>query len=343
MKKDAMDHSNNDNIRGLRSIEFSSMLPDLQISATGNTLVEVSIDGETVFSEQMWPGDNGIVLEDLRDLVEPYCDARQTVELEVNGQHATVVCCHADFGEETAEHYLQNHFLSILQGRKLTALGRLELLPVQGTGETATCTAIYSDGSNATFSVDTWLEKNHFTEYDVSPSNFMTTGKTLIGYTISVGSRTQEYELDLSAPDCAPILIFENSFGMEEVFYCTGLHKVAPTYKRLSSYIGRIQRNYRIVETRAFHADTGPLTMPMANWLDDLFRSKYVRVANLYDGMITPGKEILITDSKSEYSNDDAEIPRFTFTYQYAQSNHNVVDLRRAGRIFDNTFDNTFN
>ena len=81
----------------------------------------------------------------------------------------------------------------------------------------------------------------------------------------------------------------------------------------------------------------------MANWLDDLFRSKCVRVANLYDGTVVPGKEVLITDSKSSYSNDDAELPRFTFTYQYAQRNHNVVQLERAGRIFDNTFDNTFN
>ena len=35
-------------------------------------------------------------------------------------------------------------------------------------------------------------------------------------------------------------------------------------------------------------------------------------------------------------------VPRFTFSYQYAQRNHNVFDTLRSGRIFDNTFDNTF-
>lgn len=338
-----MDHNNDYNIRALRNVEFCSMLPDLLISASDKTLVEVKIDNETVFSEYMWPVDGRIILKDLRGLVEPYCDARQTATLEVNGESATVVCCHADFGEVTAENYLSSHFLSILRGKKITALGRLEILPVQGTGASASCIATYSDGTTQTFSVSTYLVQSHFTEYDASPSNFVTAGKTLLSYVISVGNRTQDYELDLKQPDCAPILIFENSFGVEEVVYCTGIHKVATSYKRSSAYIDRHQRNYRIDETRAFKADTGPLNTAMANWLDDLFRSKYVRVANLYNGRVVPGKEVLITESKSDYSNDDAEIPRFTFTYQYAQRNHNVVQLQRAGRIFDNTFDNTFN
>ena len=118
---------------------------------------------------------------------------------------------------------------------------------------------------------------------------------------------------------------------------------MAPTYKRSAAYIGRIQKNYKIDETRAYKANTGPLNLAMANWWDEVFRSDSVRVVNFYDGHPNVGKDLLITDSKSEYSNDDAEIPRFTFTYQYAQRNHNVVQLLRAGRIFDNTFDNTFN
>ena len=149
--------------------------------------------------------------------------------------------------------------------------------------------------------------------------------------------------MDLTHPDCAPILIFTNSFGIQELAYCTGRHQVDPSYKRSAAYIGRIQKNYRIEETRAFKADTGPLTTAMANWWDDVFRSEDVQVCNFYGGEVQPGKQLLITDSKSAYGNDDAEMPRFTFTYQYAQRNHNVVQLYREGRIFDNTFDNTFN
>lgn len=80
----------------------------------------------------------------------------------------------------------------------------------------------------------------------------------------------------------------------------------------------------------------------MANWVDELFRSQTVHVVNFKDGHPNIGKEVIITESKSEYSNEDEELPRFTFSYQYAQRNHNVLNLLRSGRIFDNTFDNTF-
>ena len=350
-----MQYTENENIRDLRSMELSSTLPDVSIATSEKALVTVTIDGVEVFREWLYPYSGSVVLRDLHSLVEPYAYQSQTVTLAVTAvteggsslasQNATVVYCECDFGDETAEHYLANHFLSILQGPKLTAMGRLEILPVQGS-EAATCQATYDDGTTQTFSVNTYLpatNSRRFTEYDASPAQFAVSGKTLMSYVVSVGQRHQEYIIDLQSPDCSPILVFFNSFGVEEVVYCTGIHRKESDYKRSMAYVGYRQRNYRIDETRQFKADTGPLTIPMANWLDDLFRSKYVRVANLYDGAVTPGREVTITDSKSDYSNDDAEIPRFTFTYQYAQRNHNVVDLLRAGRIFDNTFDNTFN
>ena len=130
---------------------------------------------------------------------------------------------------------------------------------------------------------------------------------------------------------------------MEELLYCTGLHQVSPEYKRNQARLGRFLRTYKLEETRNFKADTGPLNRAMADWVDEVLRSDEVRVCNFYNGQVRPGKEVVITDSKSDRSNDDAELPRITFTYQYAQRNHNVLQLYREGRIFDNTFDDTFN
>lgn len=336
----------------LRSKEFSCSIPDVSFASAGKARVVIDIDGETVFDEGLYPVDGTVTLEELSDLVTPYARQRQTVTLGItatsgDGQQlysgsAEVIYCQADFGDETAAHFLDNHFLSILMGTKVTALGRLELLHVPGS-DAASCLARYSDGTTLTFTPIVIQRGSHYRTLDVSPGNFTASGKTLLGYTVTAGARTQEYELDLKQPDCAPILIFVNSFGLDELAYCTGIHRVDPSYKRSAAYIGHIQRNYKIDETRAFKADTGPLTTAMANWWDEVFRSDSVRVVNVYQGTPTIGKDLLITDSKSEYSNDDAEIPRFTFTYQYAQRNHNVVQLLRAGRIFDNTFDNTFN
>lgn len=336
----------------LRSKEFSCNIPDVTFSTTEKARVVMTIDGESIYDEWLYPMDGIVTLQELSELVTPYARQRQTVTLSVTATSeggtsllstsAEVVYCQADFGDETAVNFLNNHFLSILMGTKVTAMGRLEYLHLQGS-ETASCTACYSDGTTALFNVEIETTRPHYTTLDVSPDNFITSGKVLIGYTITAGNRSQEYEIDLEHPDCAPILVFVNSFGLDELAYCTGIHKVDPSYKRSMAYIGRFQRNYRIDETRSFKADTGPLTFAMANWWDEVFRSDSVRIVNIYNGHPNVGKDLLITDSKSEYSNDDAEMPRFTFTYQYAQRNHNVVQLLRAGRIFDNTFDNTFN
>ncbi len=340
----------------LRSKEFSSNIPDVTFDASDKAHVVVEIDNEPVYDEWLVPVMNGsggtIALQDLSGMVTPYARKRQTVTLTINATAedgsslfsviTEVVYCQADLGDETAEHFLENHFLSILMGRKMTAVGRLEYLHMQGS-ETANCTAYYSDGTTKQFSVNVVHSTSHYRTLDVSPGNFIAAGKVLTNYTVTAGSRSQDFDIDLANPDCAPILIFINSFGLDELAYCTGIHKVDPAFKRSMAYVGRIQRNFKIDETRSFKADTGPLTIDMANWWDEVFRSDSVRVVNFCEGNPNIGRDLLITESKSEHSNDDAEIPRFTFTYQYAQRNHNVVDLLRAGRIFDNTFDNTFN
>ena len=81
----------------------------------------------------------------------------------------------------------------------------------------------------------------------------------------------------------------------------------------------------------------------MADWFGEVLRSGCVRIVTFSNGKPTVGKEVVITESKSEQSNDPDELTRFTFSYQYAQRNHNVVEMEREGRVFDNTFDNTFN
>ena len=230
----------------------------------------------------------------------------------------------------------------MLDGEKQTALNRLEYLHYIGT-DSASVVAEYDDGTTKTFKLSPVGGNGRYTTIDVTPSKFVSdTDSCLLGFWVQAGQRKFRFSIDLDEPDCAPILVFENSFGCDELLYCTGTHTVAPTYKRSQSYIGKFNRNYEIAETRTFKADTGFLTFAMANWADELFRSKSIHVVNFKDGHPNVGKEVIVTDSKSEYNNNDETMPRFTFSYQYAQRNHNVFDTLRSGRIFDNTFDNTF-
>ncbi|SDZ94720.1 hypothetical protein SAMN05216455_10226 [Segatella bryantii] len=334
---------------------FSSTIPDVEFTISGVSAgVTMTCGGQQIYNETLFPISGKVSLRDLSNLVTPYARQqlvvtlsiaiRENVETGTGGSQtltAQVIYCAADFDTD-ADTFCENHFLSILLGQKITSLGRLEFLHYLGT-DAAQVTAEYSDGTAAIFTPPKVQGNANYSTIDVSPDRFRTEGKTLVGFTARAGDRYQEFVIDLDQPDCAPILIFVNSFGCEELVYCTGTHKVSPSYKRTQTYFEGIQKNYLIEETRTFKADSGVLNVAMQNWLDDLFRSEYVRVVNIYNGQPTIGKEVLLTDSKSEVSNDDDELTRFTFSYQYAQRNQNVVDLRRAGRIFDNTFDYTFN
>lgn len=340
-------------IGGLPAIVFSSQFPDVLISDVGESaVVTVTIGGEQVLQETLYPGDTGILLEDMRSLVEPYARQQLTVVVSItascqNGQSydATVRVLYsaADMGDDiSASEFYDRHFLTTLMGPKLTAVGRMEKLSYFGTG-TASVTATYADGTQQAFSAVATGGNADYTRIDVSPDQYVAEGRTLCRYTVVAGSRQQDFIVEPESLDCAPILCFVNSFGVEELLYCTGLHQVTPEYKRSQARLGRFKRTYKLEEVRHFKADTGILNQAMADWVDEVLRSDEIRVCNFYGGQVRPGKEVVITDSKSDRSNDDAELPRVTFTYEYAQRNHNVLQLYREGRIFDNTFDDTFN
>lgn len=348
------------NLASFNSRYFTSDLPDVTVTmAAGAVKVEITVrygsDGDIYYQETLWPVGNVVTLTELGTLLEPFACQRLELPLRITARQLdandnvvqTLVATPyvyfslADVGV-SADTFYNSHFLTILDGPKVTAYGRLEYLHYYGTGS-ASCTARYDDGTTASFTPQAVAGNSVYTTIDVSPWRFETSGKTLTGYTVNAGQRSQDFVMDFEEPDCAPILIFDNSFGVQELIYCTGTHKVDPSYERKQARLGRLFKNYLLRETRTFHASTGTLTPEMANWADDLFRSKEVRVVNIVNGVAQVGKQVTITDSKSENSNDDDYIPSFSFSYQYAQRIHNVLQPERSGRIFDNTFDETFN
>ena len=329
---------------------FTSGIPDVKIAGTDGTSQEVTITcgGSELLDESMWPVGGTITLSELGELLEPY--ARKSLVCSVTiasggtSSTFTILFSKADVGVSAAQFYASS-FLTTLQGTKITASGRRELLWYYGS-DSASVVAEYADGTTGSFSASTAGGSSTYTCIDVSPDNFVTSGKQMVAYTVTAGSRSQRFEVDFSKPDCAPILEFYNSFGVWEYIYCTGTHRVSPEYKRSTARIGGLLRSYKIEETRVFKADTGILNTAMANWAEDLFRSDEVYVVNVVNGQVTSsdgGKEVVITDSKSDITNDDDFLPRFTFSYQYAQRIQNVMQMNRVGRIFDNTFDHTFN
>jgi hypothetical protein len=221
----------------------------------------------------------------------------------------------------------------------------MELLSFIGS-ETVTSVAYFDDGSSNAGGVTTLHSGDGCRILDVSPEKFVSGLRKLVKYQIIAGSRTQWYEVDYDGdPDVAPVLLFVNSFGVQEIAYCEGAHHQVSSFERKQARIGKLKESYMIEETESFKADTGYLSFPMAQWWRDVLRSKEIEVLPMADGavVIDGGKPVVITSQKAELSNEADHLPRFTFEYEYADRNHNFWEQPREGRIFDNTFDHTFN
>lgn len=331
---------------------FSSALDEIVFSTSASPANFSLKMGDTVILDENYvPDANGrVVIYDLQKLIEPYLRTNliESFSYTITDSDATpktrtftVQYCAAE-SSLSAQDFMSKYFLSSLMGEKVTSFGRKEFLHLVTT-EACTVNAVCTYLSGGALSVETIKVKdatalNRVVTFEVSPSLFEAVGKQLVKYEIQAGSRKQLYKVDDQMLDVAPSLLFTNSFGCQETFYCTGTHEVDPQFSRSSSLIGGKLRNYLIEEKRMFSANTGVLNVPMSMWADDLFRSRevYMLEGNLQ------GKEITITESDSKRTNDYDAMYIYTFKYRYAQRNHNILHLPKAGRIFDFTFDNTF-
>lgn len=356
-----------------QSALFSSNIPDLKIS-TSATRVEVriffekgnaTIDTDTaapIYDEYLYPDSEGAIeVCELDQIVNPYAEQYLMGTLLIKAIEQTadssgsytdgdneetdpvaIYYCSARV-EESATVFVANNFLTRLDGKKLTSLGRLEYLHYYGT-DTPSCTAYYTDGTNATFTPEIISPNDYYQTIDVSPEKFTTSGKTLMYYVVTAGSRSQEFEIDFTNPDCAPILAFTNCFGVQELAYCTGTLESSPELKFTQNYVKGKLKTQSITEVRTLKADTGVLTFPMADWLQDLFTSKEIYLVEMAGGYPNVSQDLIaITDCKQDYTNDHDSLPRFTFNYRRATRNTSVIPIHREGRIFDTSFDFTFN
>ncbi len=339
---------------------YSSAIPDVPMTIDGpRVLTMISIDGEEIYREHLYPIDKVVTLADLSELLEPYARRKLSiavnitcVDVDVNdkqldrrGMNFTVAYCAAELlkaGEHIEPNtFYKEHFLTLLE-EKDTTCERLEYLHYLGT-EPATASVIYYDGTVEDFDLTPVMGNDRYTTIDCSAGNFEDPAHGRIcSIDISAGERNFHFNVLGSFLDC-PAFIFVNSFGCEEMIYFAGTHKVSPDYTRDATYVNGKYKNYKVTEVRKFSADTGYLSRSMAAWVDELMRSDYIKMVTFFNGEPVIGKEITILESKTENSNNESEMARFTCTFRYAQKNNNIVDYGKAGRIFDQTFDNTFN
>lgn len=352
-------------IQAPTSVSFLSNLEDVIFGSNADhaeVLVAVTYAGdtETIYDETLYPDAEGrIELAEMSELLEPYVRARLNVVMQatikeynasdvLQSQLSTTPCtvlfAMVDIGEEASE-FVTKHFLTTLNGPKVTDIGCEERLYAYDVSS-VTITAEYLSSNGGIVTKTGTLTpagtSDSISAFFVSPDNILellgSSWGSLVRYTVTAGNRSQVFDIERGARP-VPSLAFINSFGCIEFLHCHGTHQKDSKYTRQSTRIRGQLRNYKVQEERNFKANTGWLTTDMADWADELFRSQEVYL--WVDGQC--GREVVITESTSIISNEDSDMPSFDFTYQYSQRLHNVMQRTHAGRIFDNTFDHTFN
>ena len=240
------------------------------------------------------------------------------------------------------ETFVEEFFLTpFVEGERDTLVGRHELLTVYcqtGTEVEAVCT-FYSEEGLSTRTMKL-ADASGWTEIDVSPDRFVVAdGRQLISVAVKCGDRRMRYRVLNHAPEAGPTFIFRNCFGAWETFSCTGTKETQPAYTRSQAHVLGTLRNYHIEEVLSYKALSGPLRPGMVAVALDLGRSRDVFLLGR-DG--TVGLDVTVTDCDLKHSNDIRELSEVSFTYRLADNHTARIDAVRPHRLFDHTFDDTY-
>lgn len=325
---------------------FTSEFSHLQCSCEAFSMgFSIKMGTTEILSQTYFPDENHLVtIYDLDKLLETYIDEFcESFTLMVDGiavKTIVAIKCLTAI-EERANTFYTGFFFTPSMGERDTAIGRYETVTMYcdaNTAVTALCT--YLD-ANGTIVLKTKAVKSFsgWQSVDVSPAQFADSAGRLIGYVVQAGVRKARYRVLANPPEADPAFIFRNSFGCWETIYLTGSKQVTPSYTRSNAIIEGQVIMYDIEETMSYKALTGPLRPGMVPVALDLARSREIYLLGK-DG--TAGDRITVTDVDVKHTNEDNSIPDFTFTYRRADRRSAKLAVVRPPRVFDKTFDNTY-
>nr|DAL35323.1 MAG TPA_asm: hypothetical protein [Caudoviricetes sp.] len=335
---------------------FSSQFAVVSLFSSAETVtLAIRRGSETIFSATYYTYNRSVAVYDLDRVFEEELDAEEPDALPydeftivIDGVAAAiggVKVFRCDYRLHLdATKYLGEFYLTSGHGERDTALGRKELLPVyDADGEAAVAVCTYADNDTHTLSRVTKQLGNvvNFVELDVSPAIFDDQPlKNLISYEIQCGRRRQRYRV-LDLPQADPVISFVNRFGCRELLYFAGSKTTTVAYTRDNVNVNSAYRVYHIDEIVSHEAQTGPLRPSMVAVATDLARAKDVW---LYDIIASAeGDSIAITAADIKYTNEDHAIADFALTYRLTRRRTMQGDeATRALRVFDNTFDSTY-
>ena len=242
----------------------------------------------------------------------------------------------------SAKDFLNNYYLTPIQS-KTTELGRQEQLsfirlsPLPESASVMVNAEYWADGQIQTrsYTLGTfgWQTVSP-ASVDVSPDKFLVDGWQLVRYTVTLDERSFVYTLG-TAEEPGFGFVFRNSFGCLDTFYCMGELETDPQFDRLNGRFSGRTLVYNAQESYERIAHSGQIPLDMVALWDDLVRSIEIYTTD-------DGREVMITESDSGRTDDLTGYPSGTVTFR-PSGKYAPLQVKIPGRIFDDTFDETFN
>jgi hypothetical protein len=327
---------------------FTSELGDIIIASPSRVAFTMKINQVTILNESYEPDANfRIYIRDLDKVINAYIyDALSasvqfrmttTADDEIT-LDTTALYCRVRIDRKASD-FLPFYFLTMLQDSKTTNLKAREYLSLF-TDEPllVTAKAKYRDGSITEQTLAELDGTEQVVTLDVSPSIFPQP-EDLMHYVILAGERFMNYFMRPDLPSEVLQFVFRNAFGVKETFTPTGLVSRQNEYENLFGTFEGSYIRYHVEMVKVYTAVTGILDESMAVWIEDLFISRDVF-------LLTPTGtevEVCITEASVKRSSALQELTAFEFKFRLSRKNHHSFTAPSRVRIFDDSFDYTFN
>lgn len=328
-------------------VMFTSALKMIVIKATTETEVAFSIkqNDDVIFTNKYTPDESGhVYVWDIHVLLNNAIgeNVHDTFTFAVANNSFTTIAVKCDIIiGEAATDFINNHFLSPCFHARQTAPYCREMVNILALEEVAvTATAAYYKDEVLSTETIALQSVSGFATIDVSPSLFIAPQKgKLVSYTITAGERNQTYTMQSHNPDAVGVA-YRNAFNVYDTFYFNGMLASEWEHTRSTAIVGGRLSVYDIKAIQLFKANTGPIPYGCEVLPYELCRSREVALLDA-DGRITD--DIIITDADIKADNAPDTINDFIITYRIADQIGYKVNTPKSVKLFDDTFDGSFN
>lgn len=339
-------------ISTFESVIFSSELKEVLFSSDSDVTLTFSIAGVDVFTNIYTPDSSRNIrvyaLDEIYNTMRPSAVSSVAIRLQntsgdqISAQFNCIQC--TALINATAEFYLDRYFIiGTCSDYRHTAPGRDEKFWVYQTDVARTLTrkAYYIDANNAMTSVSytypSQIQPNTLQEISFNTDDLQVSGKSLYKVEFSDGLRKLVYEVDTRRDIDSVHFRYQNIFGLLDDIYYFGLKET-----ELSSELETGQLNGKWVNTKA---KAYPSVKVHSGYISRTEIYPYIAFISSSERYLVDengyARTVALTEQETKYSNSNSDLIDFTVTFR-REKDALVIGVS-DNRIFDQTFDMTFN